>query len=388
MMAVVAWASRVNGSTRPAWRRSVVGTSLIALLLVGGAGCSDDDPRPGDRAATQPAETTPPAAKAPSKAIAHVGGTSIDAAVYRRSWRRDEATYAQLRGFPERQYYVPPKFSLCVRDRRAAGSSPPTASRAAVRAECRRNRLRGRRQALTTLIERRWVEQEAAKQDLEVPADLIKLLTEFPQTLAREAVDRVDTHVSEAAIAEYYRAHPSHFVLPEFRKLRGITADTRDKARRARQALAQGVGWNAAARRYGNSRLGPTSPQTLSGPRDQLYAELQAPVFDAGVGEIVGPIETAGGWYVIQVLEIQPARRRSFADSRGSIPPVIVQRRRETAAIRYWTTVRLRARGRTVCLTALKVPGCRNASRRGFDPTGGLFQYTLNRPVFPSETTR
>lgn len=53
--------------------------------------------------------------------------------------------------------------------------------------------------------------------------------------------------------------------------------------------------------------------------RDMLDTSLQDSVFDASIGDRVGPIEGADGWYVIEVLDRRVPNQRSFEDMREDI---------------------------------------------------------------------
>ncbi len=337
------------------------------------AACSDDAPD------TQTRGSSP----STSQAIARVGDASISLAQYQRRLRTAERTYAQSRGVSGSRYYVPPNFRICVVNRRRLGSDRPQATDSMVRAQCRRNYEYRRSSTLSTMIEDLWIKQEASTQGLAPPSDPYVRALAFPARLARRTVEAIDRQeISESAIARYYRTHRRYFITPEQRVARAIVSSTPERARQAKRALDEGMGWNAAARSYGQPGIG-SEPQRLAGSRKLFDFGLRAPFFGARRGVVIAPVHAQAGWYALQVRAIEPPRLLSLAESRGAIATFLAERRHNQAAIDYWSRVRRTVRARTVCLVRLTVPECRNGSRDDFDPDGTIFTQRVKKPSLP-----
>ncbi len=355
---------------------------VVLLAAVPVAGCSDDD---SDSAAAPQRTSTQQSTEAHESneaAIARVGDVEISLAKYERLVRTVAAGYAKARTLPGRRYYVPPEYALCIRNRREWRSVPADWPPARVRIQCRHNHQRLRTSLLTSLIQDEWLEQEAADQGVDVPADETARLTELPAQLAEPAVAKANLAISDADVARYYRRHRSNLRRPEERWWRAVLSDTEARASKARQALQAGASWEKVASRYNDPDSGALPLDSLANP-DSNGPPLDRVVFSAGRGELIGPVATRDGFYVLKVARITPPRQYSLAESRAAIVPVLETRRKEDAQIAYWRAMRLAARERTLCLTELVVPECSNGPRKRFDAGGTAFGHTNPRPQLP-----
>ena len=349
------------------------------------AGCSDDDSDSAaapQRTSTQQSTEARESTEAAGPAIVRVGDVEISRVRYERLLAKTAAGYAKARTLPGRRYYVPPKYSLCIRNRREWRSVPADWPASKVRIQCRHNHQRLRTSLLSSLIEDEWLDQEADKQGIEPPTDPTARFSELPAELAQAAVDMADAPVSDLDVAKYYRRHRGFLRRPEQRNWRAVLFPEEAKAQRAKDAIERGLGWAAAARRYGNPDVGAVPQDSVVSP-DSVEIGLRKPIFQADKGELVGPVASQSGFYVFTVEKIAPAEQLSLAESREAIVPVLETNRREQAQIDYWRAMRLAARERTVCLTELEVPDCSNGPRARFDADGVAFGRTNPRPVLP-----
>lgn len=128
---------------------------------------------------------------------------------------------------------------------------------------------------------------------------------------------RLDVQVPEDALRAHVAAHPDDFVTPERVRLREILVATRAEADALRQRLAAGADFGALARAHSlrpraaslSGDLGPTT-------RSQL-GRLADPVFDAAPGAIVGPVEVAGRYVLVERGETLPPRPMTFEEARA-----------------------------------------------------------------------
>ncbi len=351
--------------------------ALASALLMFSPGCSSDDtgvssPRATERAA------------AAGLLVAKVGEAKITRSAYRKLLRDSLEIYATGRGFQGQRYFVFPKLRRCVEDQRQHEFKDKDTPSSVVRATCRRIYRELQDSALTNLIDQEWLRQAAADQgrrlghNNELPS---------PERLANRSVRAAGRDVPDSAIVRYYRRHRSYFVQPELRKARAILSPNRAQAMQAKRALQRERSWTTVAREHGLPGTG-VEPRTFAGSRDSLDFGLRDLIFQAHKSVLAGPARAQAGWYVTQVYAVTPPRQLSLDESRESIRPVVLQYRREQAAIDYWRAMRLKARAKTVCLTQHQVPACRNGPRAQFKPSGGtaetaVFAHTHPKPALP-----
>lgn len=142
--------------------------------------------------------------------------------------------------------------------------------------------------------------------------------------LARQQrIDRLFSEVTADAVASvdnravraYYDAHPREMTAPEQRRLRNIVVVDPAQAREVAGLARSSASFAAVAKRYsldqstrdGGGDLGMVSRDMLEGP----YADA---AFGASKGVVFGPVKTANGWNVGQVVEVRPSRKLSFGN--------------------------------------------------------------------------
>lgn len=354
-----------------AWRAVF---AVVALVLpVAGVGCSDDDGDPASSAAatTAPAQATKQdESTSTSDVLVRVGQTEITRARYDAVNLRLERNYGADRGYPGKRYFAPPRYRLCVKDRRLRRSVPPDASVEAVRKECRHIFWGGRRQLLGNLIEAEWTAREAAKQHVKAPPGFIARLNTLVPKLSARAVETADANVSDEEIAAYYDKYETTLQQPEQRRFREVVSATRTKAQRAKAALRAGRSWDAVVREYGERGMTPTEPLTMA--QAGMEPALAEAVFGTRTGKLTGPLPVTSGFAVVEVERVIAPHLPALAKVSDSIKVVLSNYKRQRAASDAWRAMRIDARRRTVCLTDLKVPACSNGPNEGFDAYGGM----------------
>ena len=123
--------------------------------------------------------------------------------------------------------------------------------------------------------------------------------------------------VEDAEIRTAYDNQIDIYQDPERRTLRQMIFADPAAAQEAVNAINGGESFNAIA----DKSLGLTEDDTMLGDltRDDLTEELAEPAFNAGLGELIGPIATPLGSHLILVEEITPQKVVSFDDVSDAI---------------------------------------------------------------------
>lgn len=323
----------------------------------------------------------------PSSApIVRVGQATIDQAEFERTLRTAEAGYARARGGKARRYYVPPKFRLCIQNRRDG-----TESIDSLRRECRINYEALKTSVLGSLIEKEWLEQGARRNGIRLSVEAVRKRLDVPNARSEAPAARLqeigtklidlgtrgrDYAPSGLAVTAYYRAHRGYFREPERRDALVIAARSRAAAIQSRRAITAGTRWTGVADRYALSGQVDRLAGWARRGNDPLLGNL---VFKAAKGRLIGPVSTGLDWYVLKVTRVLRPSLLSLGRSRESIAHFLAKRNELRARSGYWRQLRLRARARTICLTRLRVPECRNGNLAAF-PNGTI---TATQPLAP-----
>jgi len=131
-----------------------------------------------------------------------------------------------------------------------------------------------------------------------------------------------DVAVTEQQLKEFYKEHKDRYDKPLRVKMSEIVTPGKQQAEQALEALkkgnvsfadvAQQFSISPATRQYGGQR-----PVT---PIDQIFPmELRQAVYSAKEGELLGPIETQQGWYVLQIDQRLPAQTATFESAKDQV---------------------------------------------------------------------
>lgn len=165
------------------------------------------------------------------------------------------------------------------------------------------------------------------------------------QQATAQLADKVIPHqeaVSEADARRYYDQHGPRFVQPAARHLRNIVVASQNDANDVVNRLRSGTDFAALAKQFSLDQstreaggdLGYVSANEL----DAAYATA---AFAAGTGVVYGPIKTAHGWNVGQVLEQRAPVRLAFDQIKDQLRGDLARRNAETSW-RDWVTRRVK----------------------------------------------
>jgi foldase protein PrsA len=225
------------------------------------------------------------------------------------------------------------------------------------------------RRALDILIRSAWFEGEAREQGIVVTArqvrarlraegnrpapngvtraDVVKRQRAelFAETIRERIGTAAAQSVTQEQIDAYVQAHPR--TEPETRSFRVIVAATHRGAKRAKRALKAGVSWRTVAARYSldEASARPQPPVT----RDVLPARLRRAAFEAGRGELIGPIRTQFGHHVLKLVAIVPAHPTPVKTQRAAAWEVLASEAQQHALEAADAALTAKWRARTLC---------------------------------------
>lgn len=209
---------------------------------------------------------------------------------------------------------------------------------------------------LEQLIEERLVEQEAARRGITVGEDEIAkeieqlkqryggdegfkaVLQQFGMTeerLRREVRVNLlvrkllapEIQVTEQDVRRYYEEHKDEFREPEQARARHILVKDRATAEQLLARIRNGEAFEDVARSHSQDAQTAQKGGDLGWfPRGQMDPKFDQAVFSAAPNSLVGPVQTAYGFHVIQVLERKPARLRPFEEVKEEIRQLLVDR--------------------------------------------------------------
>jgi parvulin-like peptidyl-prolyl isomerase len=130
---------------------------------------------------------------------------------------------------------------------------------------------------------------------------------------------RHPSKVTPAAISAYYNSHKSQFGTPETRNMEIVLTKTQAQANAAKAAIQGGQSWKTVAKKYSIDPSKSTGGVLNGVSAGQQDSALSKAAFAAPVNQLVGPVKSQFGYYLIRVTKVNPATQRSLAQSTALI---------------------------------------------------------------------
>ncbi|CAA9470222.1 MAG: hypothetical protein AVDCRST_MAG65-706 [uncultured Solirubrobacteraceae bacterium] len=343
----------------------------------------------------------------PGNAVAEVDGESVEKSQF-DSWM---TVAAKAGGQGSGAVPKPPEYTECVAEKRKAQPKPAKGQKPVADSElkdqCKQEFEALRDRVMQLLVNAEWIEGEAAEQNVKVTdaevrkafetqktqnfpkeADYKAFLEQSGQTeeqllaqvrtgeLARKISEKVvkgKDKVTDAEIASYYEKNKTRYAQPETRDAHVVLARTEKRARQAKQALEDGDSWKSVSNRYSVDEASKQQGGALTGVAEGTQDKgLDNALFGARKGQIVGPVKTSFGYYVLEVDKINKGSQQSLADSKESIRQALIEEKRQKALTDFVADYEKRWRSKTECRDGFKVPElCDNAPEPKATPTPG-----------------
>jgi len=171
--------------------------------------------------------------------------------------------------------------------------------------------------------------------------------------------------VSDAEVLAFYEQNTDQFSRPESRQVRLIlNADEAvvAEARAELEADDSGRTWRRLAEEFSTDEISKNRGGRLDGVVDGLGdPDFDRTVFESQEGELVGPFETASGFYLIQVVGSTPADETSLDEVSENIRRQISGTRQQLDAALFQNLFLQKWATRTTCAEDFITSQCNNA---------------------------
>ena len=170
---------------------------------------------------------------------------------------------------------------------------------------------------------------------------------------------------SSREIEEFYEAaKSSQFTTPESRDIRIVVNKDKAKAEEAKAALEKDSSvksWEEVAKKYSTDPATKGKGGLQSGVSEgQLSEPLNKEVFEAGPGDVGGPVKEARGYVVFEVATIKPEKTSSLEEVKSQISSQLEQQASQqvfSRLLRNWNST---WKSRTFCTEEVAIQRCAN----------------------------
>ncbi len=156
--------------------------------------------------------------------------------------------------------------------------------------------------------------------------------------------------VSDKDVEAYYEKNKAQYTTPETRGLHIVLTKTEAKAQAAKRELDGGAKFADVAKKYSEDQVSKNAGGKLSGvTKGQQERGLEQAAFAAKKDEIVGPVKTESGYYVVRVDSITPAKVTPFAQVKELLKQRLVADKQSTAWTDWQEEITKKWRKKTEC---------------------------------------
>ncbi|MBJ7471996.1 MAG: peptidyl-prolyl cis-trans isomerase [Solirubrobacteraceae bacterium] len=357
---------------------------------------------------------------------------SISEAEYKRFFGA-ALSQAQQTSVKETTPLVAPDFKACIAEKKKEipdDSQRKKTSDADLKKQCEEQYEQTRNTAMQQLINLNWIKAEADRRGVEfrkaeVARELNNIITQqfqgqegYKNFLTQSGLNRDDVELNviaqlgqtkivadlqeqtgeptDAEVRRYFEEKRETYVQPETRDMRLIKAKNEADAKAAKAAIEAGESWTAVAKKYStDAATKDQGGKVLATTADQQPPEFGGTVFKAKNGELLGPIKTSLGYYVVKVQNINAEKQPVFAELEEQLKQALAQENQQTAINRFRTLFLARWAARTTCggeyddLVACGgeagAPAQEEAATKPTPPPGaGIPQFAPKMPVDPA----
>lgn len=335
----------------------------------------------------------------PDDAVATVDGDPITQAAYDSTARIVASQQTGETGkavIPD-----PPNYANCIAAKKK--NAVKKGGAAAIKKQCENDFKAQRDQIMPSLIQSRWYELEAEDRGISVSDTEVKQRftplkqQSFPKdaeykkflettgqteddllTLVRNQIyqEKIREKVTKAGaptkeeIEAHYKKNTKQYSTPESRDLLVVMNAKKSKIDQAKAALDSGDSFASVAKKYSQESAskdqGGKFPQVTKG---QFEEKLDAAVFSAKKGVLIGPIKTQFGYYLVKVTKSMPAKQQSLKDASATIKQSLQAEQQQKAFDDFQKEFKKKWKKKTKCQELYMVDLCGNSPEKD-EPTG------------------
>jgi parvulin-like peptidyl-prolyl isomerase len=256
-----------------------------------------------------------------------------------------------------------------------------------------------KKSALSSLFDAIWIQGQAEEMGIEVSdkevADKLaeiksqnfKTTAEFTKFLRKSHLTKADVNdrvrlqiytekiqerigksaakPSQSQIEQYYdAAKGTQFTTPASRDLRVVITKDKKKAEEATAKLGANPtpdDWKAVAGKYSSDPSTKQSGGLQKGITEGSAEEpLNAAIFGAPKGTVEGPVHTKSGYFVFEVVKLNPEKVQSLDEAKSQISTQLEQQNQQEAFARFVNSYSTTWASRTFCADGYVIERCAN----------------------------
>jgi foldase protein PrsA len=186
------------------------------------------------------------------------------------------------------------------------------------------------------------------------------------QQLQDKLVKKIQSRAKEPTakqISDYYEKNKAQFGAQETRDTHIVLTKDKATADRAKQAIEDGDSWASVAKKYSTDEGSKGQGGKLTVTKGNQEPAFDDAVFAADRGELLGPLKTQFGYYVVKVDKITKGTQQTLQEATPTIKQVLKQEAEQKAVADFSEDYRKKWTKRTECRKGFAITGCKNGPK-------------------------
>ncbi len=174
-----------------------------------------------------------------------------------------------------------------------------------------------RRQVLNSLIEQEVLVAEAAREKLDQDQEYKDAVAAFRRNfLANRILQKnLGAKMTESAAKKYYESNKRRYSTDQVHAMHILVSDETQAKDLVKKAKEPNADFQAMAEKFSKDPSAKNNRGDLGFfGRDRMVSEFTDAAFEAGVGEVVGPVKTSYGYHVIKVIEKKAGKPMTYEE--------------------------------------------------------------------------
>jgi foldase protein PrsA len=301
----------------------------------------------------------------------------------------------------------PPEYTACINHLKELAKAekvkkPSTAAQLKVQCESQYKALS--QEVLGFLISSQWVIGEAKSlgvkvSDAEVKKQFVKIRTQqFPsaaefekflkssgQTVSdlllrvklnmlsqkiQQKITKDKSKVSQSQIQKYYNENKSRYGAPAKRNVDLVLTKTEGAANAAKKEIESGKSFASVAKRRSTDATSKAKGGVLEVTKGQEESALDSAIFSAKKNVLTGPVNTALGSYIFEVVSETAATQQPLSQVQQSIKQQLTATQQQAALSKFVKDFKKKWKAKTDCRTGYVVADCKQSKEPKTSSTG------------------
>jgi len=225
-----------------------------------------------------------------------------------------------------------------------------------------------------------------SKQDVLDRVKLQIFITQIQEQISKEA-----PVPSSSEISDYYdTAKATQYTTKPTRDVRIVTNKDKAKVEQAKALLDKDnspASWEKVVAKYSSNPSAKKEGGLQKGVSEELLkGAIKKAIFDSTTGEVIGPVNFEGNYFVVEVVKLHPEEVKPLAEVSAEIKTQLTQQLAQEVVSEFAAAFQSKWQSRTFCASGFEIERCANypsskAVQKAREPYEACYEANPKKPA-------